>query len=699
MSTVLGGSPGYIAPERSDGIKMNFTKSDERDAFYRGCDMYSVGVVLLLCHRPNVIQTIEGKSLTELRITAADQARRRLESESGWETLDTVRLRQLCRDLQMEESDGEIDQLLETLAATEQDAATERDVVAASTTRKKVEVEAATVSFLKWWSDGGYLGAHKSPQLESLLLRLTCERHHGDPERHRYDITETLNSTWAQGLSSVLPRHWKGNPVKEGGISVRLTAQDNSDELAVLQKMLQTADPKALGTGRDCDRWPNGANGQQIPEAIRTLDLAAAWRLHNPDLYAKFSAGAATVQRTIDEGGPACCPVDIRPVDKDLGGEQKQGLNERMLLHVMSDIEHLPSVMLYGTNERLAGDENGAVFGVGTYLAEDAGKCDQYAHGIVLASGEKETCQDRPEYMQDRPELAALHQELYGSEPSAHPGEVCYMLVCRTVMGHALRTRWNRNRGKGKKGMKRGVAMSQAEVEDMNTQLRELQKDLPAQEQVVYDYDQLYPSVVGNTPTGDNHVFHSGAARELQTVNGTGIRYNSLLVESCVSGKLWRAGETDMCTTGSECTTGRVHRFREIVLFHGEQIYPEYLIAYKRVAQQPPVEFFYVDESGQRSDYSPTDSALIADARARQLPSVKLVDPTGSTKGFEVHFTAVTANGGGGVADTSPSSRKTKAKKRGATSSPTGMRTGMLQVNLDNGKERVVEEKGTEERD
>ena len=40
MSTVVGGSPGYIAPERFEG-KMNFTNGDERNAFYRGCDMYS----------------------------------------------------------------------------------------------------------------------------------------------------------------------------------------------------------------------------------------------------------------------------------------------------------------------------------------------------------------------------------------------------------------------------------------------------------------------------------------------------------------------------------------------------------------------------------------------------------------------------------------------------------------------------------
>lgn len=332
------------------------------------------------------------------------------------------------------------------------------------------------------------------------------------------------------------------------------------------------------------------------------------------------------------------------------------------------------------------------------------------AHGIVLPSGEKETCQDLPEYinMQDRPGLAKLHEDLYGLDPSKHPGKVCYMLVCRTVMGHTLHTRAKRARRKGKNNLKRGRAIDRAEVKAMNAQLQELQKDLPEHEQVAeYDYTQMYPSAVGDSPTQDGtSVFHSGTARELETLSGTSIRYNSLVVETCVSGKLWRAGKAEMCRpeTGKgqeECrvggkplpNTGRVHRFREFVLFHGEQIYPEYLIAYERRAAEPPVEFFSVDANGKRWDYTATDSALIADARARGLLSVKLVDGNSkeSTKGFEVHFTAGTVDGYGSVGDPAQSPRKAKAKnKRASASSP----TGMCQVNLDNRNERVVEEKG-----
>ncbi len=58
----------------------------------------------------------------------------------------------------------------------------------------------------------------------------------------------------------------------------------------------------------------------------------------------------------------------------------------------------------------------------GNYLAEDAGKCDQY----VLGDG---AFGSQPE----------LHKRLYRNSAD-HPGRVYYMLVCRTTMGAYLRT-------------------------------------------------------------------------------------------------------------------------------------------------------------------------------------------------------------------------------------------------------------------
>lgn len=52
----------------------------------------------------------------------------------------------------------------------------------------------------------------------------------------------------------------------------------------------------------------------------------------------------------------------------------------------------------------------------------------------------------------------------------------------------------------------------------------------------------------------------SKAERELATIKGTQTLHHSLLAE----------------------TGGRIHRFREFIIFHGDRIYPEYVVAYRR---------------------------------------------------------------------------------------------------------------------
>ena len=45
-------------------------------------------------------------------------------------------------------------------------------------------------------------------------------------------------------------------------------------------------------------------------------------------------------------------------------------------------------------------------------------------------------------------------------------------------------------------------------------------------------------------------------------------------------------GETSWGPTSIQCrhprTGGRIHRFREFIIFHGDRIYPEYVVAYRR---------------------------------------------------------------------------------------------------------------------
>merc|ERR1711904_564470 len=65
-------------------------------------------------------------------------------------------------------------------------------------------------------------------------------------------------------------------------------------------------------------------------------------------------------------------------------------------------------------------------FGQGTYLAEDAGKSDQYCT--------KDTGDD--------PLLEEMHTRLYRKDGShvPHPGDVYYMVLVRTIMGYFVRT-------------------------------------------------------------------------------------------------------------------------------------------------------------------------------------------------------------------------------------------------------------------
>ena len=122
-----------------------------------------------------------------------------------------------------------------------------------------------------------------------------------------------------------------------------------------------------------------------------------------------------------------------------------------------------------------------------------------------------------------------LHELLYPRGAADHPGEVCYALVCRTAMGYTIRT--------------------EARAMDPNT-------GQPTRQCVALD---------GTDASSTRAVFVADSARELVALPDTEdrqpIHYHSLVVE----------------------TGGEVHRFREVVVMHGDYIYPEYVVAYRRV--------------------------------------------------------------------------------------------------------------------
>jgi hypothetical protein len=196
-----------------------------------------------------------------------------------------------------------------------------------------------------------------------------------------------------------------------------------------------------------------------------------------------------------------------------------------------------------GLNERWAGSNAGTRFGAGTYLAEDAAKCDQYtsrtnartgkthlhlAAGYLTKKGEKSgsaTCiADRGyKHPEQAADIHALHDKLYPGGETEHPGvDVNYLLVCRVALGCVLRTQWA---SKHRKSCGCGKG-------DLHSKGRGLVHDDGA--------------------TVDGTIFATDGCKELQYVPGSDVRHHSLLA----------------------VTGGPIQRFREFVIFHGHQIYP-----------------------------------------------------------------------------------------------------------------------------
>jgi hypothetical protein len=97
-------------------------------------------------------------------------------------------------------------------------------------------------------------------------------------------------------------------------------------------------------------------------------------------------------------------------------------VNEALLMHG-TNAGVLFNILSRGINERFAGAAYGAVYGEGSYLAEDAGKNDQYTKVDPQYDGSSE-----------------LHKGLYAHRARHHPGKVFYILVCRVALGHQVRT-------------------------------------------------------------------------------------------------------------------------------------------------------------------------------------------------------------------------------------------------------------------
>ena len=206
--------------------------------------------------------------------------------------------------------------------------------------------------------------------------------------------------------------------LQEDGFALRaLLPGTDKSTLKSLEALLKIDRPKWLGKGNDVSKTYGPYD---------KLKLACAWEVNHPLLRSKYTAGSLTVQqelRQLQNRGKDVTTVPGLPVKtaRVRGFELSEDCNEVILLHGVNR-EKLFNLLSTGLNERFAGIGAGAAFGAGVYLAEDAGKTDQYVSADSAYDPSSE-----------------LHKRLY-DETMPHPEDVFYVLVVRAALGFPVRT-------------------------------------------------------------------------------------------------------------------------------------------------------------------------------------------------------------------------------------------------------------------
>jgi hypothetical protein len=202
----------------------------------------------------------------------------------------------------------------------------------------------------------------------------------------------------------------------EDGFGLRPVSEEHV--LRSLKALLQTERPEWLGKGKDVSKKYGPYD---------SLKLACAWEVDHPRNRDKYTAGVKCVQRELELLEMKGKDVNYyKPglsvkTARARGFPLSQACNEVILLHGTNP-DRLLKLLSTGLNERFAGIGAGAAFGAGVYLAEDAGKTDQYVS---------------PDSAYDP--SSELHKRLYG-ETARHPEDVFYVLVVRAALGFPVRT-------------------------------------------------------------------------------------------------------------------------------------------------------------------------------------------------------------------------------------------------------------------
>ena len=365
----------------------------------------------------------------------------------------------------------------------------------------------------------------RSPHESLAASRRTTLSRTRIPSRQRTTARAILDLEYfSVGASTALPLHWTQQLGSEAGYHlVRL--DENDPTVHTLQHMVAETRPNEFGEGFDASA--RGWMRTGLKSGNRHAQFVRAWRVENASQWRMHQACAERIAADLSRGPPsdALAASKSDPLRAALreGGERLPGnlrpeCAECFLLHgcpLATDNGNLGDILQNGLDQAFAGANAGNAFGVGIYFGEDIEKCDQY------------TRLPANQLKRDKIEgLAPLFRQLYGSPRPEHD-DVLYVLVCRAIMGYSIRTA--------------GVDIP------MDGQLS---KSAPTQPR-----DPNCPA------PGCKSVFHQPRARKklIGVVNPrTEEQIKPLLHHHSLIAELG----------------ARILRFREFVLFNGNQVYP-----------------------------------------------------------------------------------------------------------------------------
>uniref|UniRef100_A0A7S4B746 Poly [ADP-ribose] polymerase n=1 Tax=Chrysotila carterae TaxID=13221 RepID=A0A7S4B746_CHRCT len=208
------------------------------------------------------------------------------------------------------------------------------------------------------------------------------------------------------------PSYWQSKNAGAHGFLVFNIRRQQSKLFQALKRMMHVPDPLNLGKGRDV----------VSRKKYSGLVLRRAWRVESPILWMQYMAAKFEVGQQMRS-----CP-SLRPLSTKLQ-QAHEGIDEMSVDSQLNEVFLLhgtkPDLLFKILSNGLVEGFCGGIFGQGNYLAENPCKNDQY----VAVDKERDFYGG----------LKQLHDMLYPAGVE-HPGNVYYLLVCRVVMGHYVRT-------------------------------------------------------------------------------------------------------------------------------------------------------------------------------------------------------------------------------------------------------------------